>query len=232
MAWPRYILYFFGIASAIWMLTQVEIAFPGSLQLQEFADTGDTAGHGASSPLYIVQPLLLMICVALLAWVANYCPSQRPIAVPFGGVALAFLLRELDELKMRYLADNLSQVLIAIVGALMITYVYRHRRRMKICWARVWPSPGIALIFAGALIEFAFAPLAGREPLWQSVLGADTATTVATAVRQFIELLGYLLWLIGTIEYVYQARAIAYREPQPAATRRRQKRRHDRAGRF
>ena len=29
------------------------------------------------------------------------------------------------------------------------------------------------------------------------------------AVEEFIELLGYFLWIIGTIEYALQARAIA-----------------------
>ena len=167
-----------------------------------------------------------------MAWVAKYCPSQRPIAFPFGGLALAFLIRELDFYFDRYLIDNLWQVLVAVAGAFVITYIYRQRRRMKIAWARVWPSPGMALLFAGAVILFAFVRLVGHEPLWQSILGADYQRVVKLAVEEFIELIGYFLWLIGTIEYVYQAKAIAYREPQPAAQRRRSKRRHDAEGEY
>jgi hypothetical protein len=232
MAWIRYILYFLGVAFVTWMLTQLEISFPGSLKLHVIVNEGDVYGTSEFSPVEIIQPLMLGICGLLMAWVAKYCPSQRPIAFPFGGLALAFLIRELDFYFDRYLIDNLWQVLVAVAGAFVITYIYRQRRRMKVAWARVWPSPGIALLFAGAVILFAFVRLVGHEPLWQSILGADYQRVVKLAVEEFIELIGYFLWLIGTIEYVYQARAIAYREPQPAAQRRRTKRRRDAEGEF
>ena len=232
MAWTRYILYFLGVALVTWMLTQLEISFPGSLKLLVYLNAADQFGTSEYSPIEIIQPFMLAICGLLMAWIAKNCPSQRPIALPFGGLALAFIIRELDFYFDRYLADNVGQALVAVIIALLITYVYRHRRRMKIAWARVWPSPGMALLFAGAVILFAFVRLVGHEPLWQSILGADYQRVVKLAVEEFIELSGYFLWLIGSIEYVYQARAIARREPEPAAQRRRKKRRHDAEGRY
>jgi hypothetical protein len=217
MTWLRYIFYFLGVALVTLILTQLEISFPGSSEY---------------SPLEIIQPFILGICGLLMAWVAQYCPSQRPIALPFAGVAFAFLLGELGYFMDRYLIRNLWQVMIAVAAAVIITYVYRQRRRMKIAWARVWPSPGMALLFAGALVEFAFVTLVGQEALWQAILGASYVAVAKLAAQEFFELLGYLLWLIATIEYVIQAKAIAYREPQPAARRRRQRRRHDATGEF
>jgi hypothetical protein len=219
--------YFVGIAVMMWMLTQLEISFPGSLQMHVIVDASDQYGISEFSPIEIIQPLILGICGLLMAWVAKYCPSQRPIAFPFGGIALAYLISELDYFLDYYLLDNVAQVLIAIASALVIAYTYRARKRLRIAWARVWPSPGLALLFAGAVILFAFVRLVGQESLWMSILGNDYLPIVKIAVEEFIELLGYLLWLTGAIEYTYQARAIAYREPQPAAQRRRQKRRHD-----
>jgi hypothetical protein len=232
MAWLRYILYFVGIAVVTWMLTQLEISSPGSLKLHVIVNVGDQFGTSEFSPIEIIQPIILGICGLLMGWVAKYCPTQRPIALPFGGLALAFLIRELDYYFDRFLADNLWQVLTAITGAFVITYVYRQRKRMKIAWARVWPSPGMALLFAGAVILFAFVRFVGHEPLWQSILGDDYRRVVKLAVEEFIELIGYFLWLVGTIEYVYQAKAIAFREPLPAAKRLRQKRRHEAEGEF
>ncbi len=230
MVWIRYLLYFVGIALITWLLTQLEIAFPGSLKLHVSMSPDDVYGTSEYSPIEIIQPMILGVCGLLMAWVAKYCPSQRPIAFPFGGLALIFLIRELDYFFDRLLADNFWQVLIAIAGSLLIAYVYRARRRLKIAWGRIWPSPGIALLFAGAVILFAFVRLVGHEPLWQSIMGDNYVRVVKLAVEEFIELGGYFLWLIGTIEYAYQARAIAYREPQPAAQRLREKRRHDKEG--
>jgi hypothetical protein len=112
-----------------------------------------------------------------------------------------------------------------IIGALLIAYCYRHRKRMNIALARIWPSPGLTLIFAGAVILFAYSILVGHEPLWQSMLGEHYNRIVKLAVEEFIELIGYFLWFVGTIEYAYQAKAIAEREPLPAAQRRREYRR-------
>jgi hypothetical protein len=232
MVWPRYIAYFVGITFLTWMLTQLEVSFPGSLELQVIENPSDTFGTSEYSPLEIIQPLILGVCGLLMAWVARYCPSQRPIAIPFGGVALTFLISELSFFLNHYVVNNLGQVFIVIVSALVIVYTYRARRRLRIAWARVWPSPAVAMIFTGAVISFAFVRLVGQEQLWMSILGSDYQHVVKVAVEEFIELIGYMLWLVGAIEYTYQARAIAYREPIPAAQRRRQKRRHEKQGQY
>ena len=225
MAWLRYVLYFLGVALLTWMLTQIEISFPGSLKLHEFVGPGAGQGTSEYSPVEIIQLLILGVCAALMGWVAMNCPSQRPLAIGFGGLALVFLIRELDFFLDRYLIENLWPVLIAVAAAFLIVYTHRHRRRLTIALARIWPSPGLALLFAGAAILFAFVHLVGNELLWQSILGDAYEPTVTTAVEEFVELIGYMLWLIGTIEYVYQAKAIAMREPRPAAQRLRQRRR-------
>jgi len=232
MALVRYTSYLIGIALVTWVLTQIEIASPGSLKLQVFTYSGDTLGTSEYSPLELIQLAILVICGLLCAWVATYYPSQRPIAFTFGGLALAFLIRELDFFLDRYVADNFWQVMLAIVAALIITYTYRHRRRFRIAWLRLWPSPGLTLLFAGATIQFAFVRLVGHEPLWMAILGDDYLRIIKLAVEEFIELIGYFMWLIGTIEYVFQVRVIATREPQPLAAKRRAGRKPKSKGRF
>ena len=232
MAWQRYLVYFISTALITFALTQMEIAAPGSLKLHVVTNASDIYGTSELSPVEIIQSIILGVCGLIMAWVARHCPSQRPIAFSLGGMALIFMIRENDYFFDRYLVDNLWQVLVAIAGAFLITYVVRHRKRLTVGLARIWPSPGLTLLFAGAIILFAFVPLVGHEPLWQSILGGDYKRVIKLAIEEFIELGGYFLWMIGTIEYALQARAIAFRAPQPAAQRRRQKRRHDRQGKF
>ena len=232
MPWLRFTLYFIAIAFVTWALTQMEIASPGSLKIHILLSEADRYGTSEYSPIEIIQAIILGACGGIMWWVARYCPSQRSIAILFGGMALAFLIREMDYFLDRFFADSLWQVLIVIVGSLVIAYTFRHRRRMQIALARLWPSPGLTLLFAGAVILFAFVRLVGHEPLWMSMLGDDYRRIIKLAVEEFIELMGYFLWMIGTIEYAFQARAIAMAEPQPAARRRRDKRRHDAEGRF
>lgn len=232
MALIRYLLYFLGIGLVTWLLAALEIWSPGSLKLHLYMHEGDTLGTSEYSPIEIIQPGILVICSLLYGWVALHCPSQRPIAFLFGGLAIMFAIRELDYFLDRYVADNFWQLLIGILGALLIAYSWRHRRRFRVAWLRLWPSPGLTLLFAGATIIFAFVQIVGHEPLWQSILGDDYLRVVKLAVEEFIELSGYFLWLIGTIEYAYQANAIAYRAPLPAAARRRASRLPKSRGRF
>ena len=227
----RYILYFVGIALLTWLLTEMEIIAPGSLKLLVFAHIGDTLGTSEYSPVEAIQVAILIACGALYAWVAINCRSQRPIAILFGGLAAIFLIRELDYFLDRF-ADNFWQVIMAVIAALLIAYTYRHRRRFRIAWIRIWPSPGLTLLFAGAVILFAFARLIGHEPLWMAILGNHYQRIVSVAVEELMEIAGYCFWFIGTLEYAYQARAIAMREPQPAAAKRRAGRRKKSGGRY
>ena len=232
MPWLRYLLYFIVIAFITWALTQMEIASPGSLKLHVLLSESDHFGTSEFSPVEIIQAIILAACGVIMGWVARYCPSQRPVAIPFAGMALAFFVRELDYYLDRYIVDSLWQVIIVIVGALVIVYTVRNRKRLQIALARIWPSPGLTLLFAGAVILFAFVRFVGHEPLWMSILDEDYRRVIKLAVEEFIELMGYFLWMTGTVEYAFQARAIAMAEPQPAARRRRVKRRHDAEGRF
>jgi hypothetical protein len=232
MPWLRLLLYFSAIAFVTWALTAMEIASPGSLKLHIVLSESDQFGTSEYSPVEIIQAIILGACGGIMWWVARYCPTQRPVAILFGGMALAFLIRELDYFLDRFIADNFWQVVIAVVGSLVIAYTLRHLRRLQIAFGRIWPSPGLTLLFAGAVILFAFVRLVGHEPLWMSILGDDYRRIFKLAVEEFIELIGYFLWMIGTIEYAFQARAIAMAEPQPAARRLREKRRHDAEGKF
>ncbi len=232
MAWIRYLAYFVSVALITWAITQLELSSPGSLKLHVIVNETDVYGTSEYSPVEIVQSIILLACGLVMAWVAAYCPSQRPLAFLIGGLALVFLIRELDYFFDRFIIDNLWQALIVVVGALVIAYTYRHRRRLVVALARIWPSPGLSLLFAGALILFGFAPLVGHEPLWQSIIGEHYLRVTKLAIEEFIELIGYFLWMIGTLDYAFQARAVAFRKPEPAARRRRDKRRHDAEGRF
>ena len=232
MVWIRYIVYFASIAAVTWALTHMELASPGSLKLHILVDDADILGTSEYSPIEIIQAIILGACGVIMAWVAKFCPSQRPIAFLFGGLALIFLIRELDYFFDRFLIHNLWQALVVIAAALLMAYTYRQRLRLRIALARIWPSPGLTFLFCGAVILFAIVWLVGQEPLWMSILGDDYRLVIKIAVEEFIELIGYFLWMVGTVEYAFQARAVAYRAPQPAARRRREKRRHDSEGRF
>ena len=98
-------------------------------------------------------------------------------------------------------------------------------------WDYVFGVMLMALLFAGAVILFAFVRFVGHEPLWQALLGDAYQRVIKQGIEEFIELMGYFLWIIGSIEYAIEARAVAYRTPQPVARKRRDQRRAKKTGR-
>lgn len=221
MAWLRYLGYFVLISLVTWGLTAIEIAYPGSLKLQVFRDANDALGTSEYSPIELIQPLILIVCGALMAWIAAHFPLQRPLALVFGGMAAIFIVREFDYFLDIWIVDNFWQVVMAVIAALVIAYGVRQRRRLQLALAQVWPSPGLVLFFAGAVILFSFVRLVGHEPLWQSIMAPDYRRIVKLGIEEFIELVGYLFWLIGACEYALQVRGIAQHEPETRAVRRR-----------
>lgn len=228
----RYLAYLLVAVAATGLFVLSEINDPGSMRLLVFESANDTVGTSEYSPVEFMHIALLAICAALYAVVAYAFPPQRPIAFLFGGIAAAGVVRESDLFLDRFVADNFWQVPVALIAALLIVYTWRNRRRFRVAWSRMWPSPGLTLIFAGALIEFVFAQFIGHTPLWQAISGDNYQRIVKVAVEELIESFGYLLWLFGTIEYAIQARAVAEvwkPEARPGESRRRSRRRARRA---
>jgi len=224
MAWLRYSVYFLFIAFVTGTLTMLEVHYPGSLKMQVFVGNGDTLGTSEYSPVELIQLFLVLICGGLMGWVAQHCPAQRPLALCFGGIAATAFVRELDYFLDRNVADNAWQVLIAVIAALVIAYGWRHRRRLQIAMGRTWPSGGLALMFAGAVILFAFVHFVGHEPFWRALSGEGYQRVVKLTAEEFTELAGYYFWTIGAFEYAFEARAASRRDPEPVAVRRRRNR--------
>ena len=232
MVLVRYIYYIGGVALFTWLLVALELSGPGGLKLQQFDYPGDIIGTSEYSPLEHIQAGILVTCGLLFTWVGSHCPGQRPIAQLFAGLAGIFFIRELDYFLDRFIAVNLWQALMAIVAAILIVYIYRDWQRFRIAWFRIWPSPGLTMLFAGSIVIFAFVPLVARESLWMAIMGDRYMRIVSLAVEEFVELLGYFLWLVGTIEYAYQSKVIALQEPQSAVAKRRASRQPKSEGRF
>ena len=153
MVWIRYLLYFFAASAVLGVLTRLEVHYPGFLTFQVFTSPADSLGTSEYSPIEIIQPLMMLACCAMMLWVSLLCPAQRTLAVGLGGLSLAFLVRELDYFFDRFIVDNLWQVIIGVAASLVIVYLYRHHRKLKIAIARTWPSPGLVLLFAGWIVS-------------------------------------------------------------------------------
>ncbi len=222
----RYFAYATLIAGAAAGLLWVALRWPGGLLLNFVVGEEDTLGTSEFSPVEQLQHLLLLLSAGIFAWVAIRDRLRRPMCVGFIALFLIGFIRELDFFLDRYATDNLWQVLCTIVLALATVYIYRHRKRYLIGWRRTWPSVGLAIIFGGMLLLIPYSLIVGNESLWQAIMGDAYARVAKMAAEEFIELGGYLLIFIGSIEFLYiWARLPETRSLDTRARRRKRKRR-------
>ncbi|MCZ6516401.1 MAG: hypothetical protein O6763_02820 [Gammaproteobacteria bacterium] len=199
----RYFAYATLIAGAAAGLLWVALRWPGGLLLNFVVGEEDTLGTSEFSPVEQLQHLLLLLSAGIFAWVAIRDRLRRPMCVGFIALFLIGFIRELDFFLDRYATDNLWQVLCTIVLALATVYIYRHRKRYLIGWRRTWPSVGLAIIFGGMLLLVPYSLIVGNESLWQAIMGDAYARVAKMAAEEFIELGGYLLIFIGSIEFLF-----------------------------
>ena len=214
MIWLRFLAYFVAVLIGTAALTQLEVFYPGSLRIEEYAEPTSTFSTSEYSLVEMLQVGLLMTSGLLMAHVARISRSFRTLAIGIGGISLLFLVRELHFFFDRYVADNVWQALFAVFAALMIAYLYRQQRRLSIAVARAWPSPGLTLLFAGITL-LAFSLIVGHEPLWQALLGDDYARITKLAIEEFIELGAYSFWMLGSIEFSVEALGFERDREQP-----------------
>ncbi len=222
----RYFAYATLIAGAAAGLLWVALRWPGGLLLNFVVGEEDTLGTSEFSPVEQLQHLLLLLSAGIFAWVAIRDRLRRPMCVGFIALFLIGFIRELDFFLDRYATDNLWQVLCTIVLALATVYIYRHRKRYLIGWRRTWPSVGLAIIISGMLLLIPYSLIVGNESLWQAIMGDAYARVAKMAAEEFIELGGYLLIFIGSIEFLYTwARLPETRSLDTRPRRRKRKRR-------
>lgn len=198
----RYLAYACAVAGIMVTLLWAANGLPYGLAFER-ALPGLTARTSELSPVELLQNALLVLCTALLAFVAYSDRLRRPMAVTLSTLMVACLIRELDFFLDFYVVDNLWQVLCALLVSSALVYGVRHRTRFTQGWRRSWPSAGLAMIMVGFILLIPFAQLVGHEALWRAILADDYLRVVKVAAEEFVELAAYALITIGTVEFVY-----------------------------
>ena len=198
----RYLAYFFGTFTVMALMLLLASWLPGGLQFERLLSDIDVQ-TSELSPVEVLQNLLLLFCIGVFAWIAGRDRLRQPMAVGFVVLFSAFLIRELDFFLDFFLMDNLWQVLCALIASVGAVYCIRNRYRYVQGWRRSWPSAGLALIIGGLILLIPFAQLIGHEEVWQIILADDYVRVVKVASEEFVELGGYAIITIGTIEFLY-----------------------------
>ena len=199
----RYSSYVLFVGGLLYGMLVLGRNLPGGLYLSIVPDANSQLTTSEYSLVEMLQNILITFCCLVFAWIATRDRLRRPLAVGIASLFALFLVRELDFFLDRNVADNFWQVLAVLITATSSVYVYRHRKRLETGWYRSWPSAGMALMIAGLIILIPFAQLAANDGMWRIILGEDYVRAAKLATEELMELGGYFLLVIGTLEFLY-----------------------------
>lgn len=145
----RFLMYALGAALIVGFIVWSAQNGADGLGLARPVTAGARATTTGFSRVEFVQHLLLLGCVLVFTWIAARDRLRRPLAIALAALFLIGLIRELDFFFDRFVVDNFWPVLAALIAAVTVVYLFRHRRRLEAGWHRSWPSAGLAIVIAG-----------------------------------------------------------------------------------
>lgn len=158
----------------------------------------DTGKFGENSWTEILQETFLFITGIIFLITGRYEPKMRPVA---NLVAVFFFMCFVREFNNQiHWWFYLEIPLIAIFGVL----VFLDRTKLESAILRLVDNRAISWLVTGFLVTFVFSRFFGKTGFWEQVLENNYNRWAKNAAEEGIELLGYTLMLMGSIEILVQ----------------------------
>jgi hypothetical protein len=147
------------------------------------------------------QEALLIVISLISFYSARQYPAYRTLATSLGVMALVSLIREFNNYAYKYLFPYAWQVGVLLVVIPFFVFLYRNYRDLIREVTSTANHYFFATLLIGTLVLHVFSRLYGLHFIWQNLMGDGYLYSVVRASEESIELLGYSIVFIGTIEF-------------------------------
>ncbi|OJA05341.1 hypothetical protein [Halomonas sp. QHL1] len=154
------------------------------------------------------QTLVLATCCAMLIYIRQVLKVWPTVTLLLLAFVAASLVREQDYFLDEFIARNTWKVLVSLIVIPSIAWVVIKRRHFLEEFAHYSNTFAFGLFTAGVLTTYIFSRLYGRQDFWRAVLEDNFTREFKDVAEEVVELLGYSLILIATLELLLLARRI------------------------
>lgn len=148
------------------------------------------------------QEFTLLLTTLLFYLYAKLFPEQSVVSYLIGGFLGMALIREYDAFLDHNVADGAWQVMAYSLAAITAFLVYKRREHFWLQLNRFMNTRGFGIFITGLMIVFVFSRLYSNNMIWMPLMGEENYMYVVTrASEEALELLGYTLILLSSIEY-------------------------------
>ena len=164
------------------------------------------------------QSLLLAACCAMLIYIRQTLKVWPTVTLLLLAFLAASLVREQDHFLDSYVAQHTWKVLVLLIIVPTLVCVVKSRQHFLGEFVSYSNTFTFGLFAAGVLTNYIFSRLFGRAALWEAILEERYTRDFKNTIEEAIELLGYSLILIATVELLLLARHLSlarHAPPQP-----------------
>jgi hypothetical protein len=154
------------------------------------------------------QTLVLATCCAMLVYIRQVLKVWPTVTLLLLAFLAASLVREQDHFLDSYVAHNTWKALVALIIIPTLVWVVKQRRRFLDEFAYYSNTFSFGLFTAGVLTTYIFSRLYGRQEFWQTILDDSYVRNFKNIAEEVVELFGYSLILIATLELLLLARRV------------------------
>lgn len=161
------------------------------------ADAGHesvTGKFGENSITEVMQELFLLLSGIIFLAISRI---DRELAAVSNLIALFFFMSFIREF------NNQIDFWFYLVIPLLLLFAwlaFRDRKKLFTSVEKLIDIPAIAYFVTGFLVTFIFSRFFGRTSMWMKLLGEDYNRWAKNAAEEGIELLGYTLFFIASVE--------------------------------
>lgn len=148
------------------------------------------------------QIILILLSALIFYRSGSIDKNYSPLMKLFIGMLSIACIREFDGLLDRYVFDGAWQILVLIIISLSFLFIYKHRNALINLIVKFVKLVSFGIIESGFLIIMVFSRLFGQKIFWYSVMQKAYLRSVKDVAEESLELLGYSLIFIGSLEFL------------------------------
>ncbi len=152
------------------------------------------------------QQAVLIIMTLLFMAAARQYPAWRSMSILLAGCSAIGLVREYNNFFNVQVFDGAWQLLSVIALIITLVFFYPNRKGLWLNLKAFRGSFSEGVLVMGFITTFVFSRLFGRTTFWETLMEERYFRSVKNAAEEGIELLGYALLLIASIEYLMYIR--------------------------
>jgi len=161
----------------------------------------DVAFYDEVGCVEILEILFALGTALLFLMAGRMDQTRKPCSILLVGFLLCIAIRESDYFLDEWISRHAWKALVAFTVLFLITYTVRNWKRVIASVLDFINRPSFGFFVSGLLVLIIFSRLFGYGPFWKELLGAGHFHGVKTIVEEGVEMVGYFLILISSLEY-------------------------------